>query len=263
MNKSKIEWTNYTWNPITGCSNGCSYCYARKMAENPFYAKAFPFEFEPHFYPDRLNEVARAKIGAKIFACSMGELFGDNQDWTERVLRMIRLHPELTFQLLTKRPENLIRWSPFPWNCWVGVSVTNAEQYIDSVSDIAKVEAKVKFISFEPLLEQINGGECDEERRLDSIDEFDWIIIGQQTPVSPKTAPKVEWIREIVKAADKAKIPVFLKENLRPLLFQNYTLPVWARKKGSLTISRQEFPGQKRKEDLAKRNKEGRENERN
>ena len=121
----------------------------------------------------------------------------------------------------------------------MGVTATKQESYYDAVSNIAKVEAKVKFVSFEPLLEQINGGECTEECRLDSIDEFDWAIIGACTGTELEmqrlavnkgnmwimsygkkwtAQPQIEDLKEIVGAADKAGIKVFLKDNLEPLL---------------------------------------------
>lgn len=180
------------------------------------------FKWNPEIrYEDPFDEfyALRNKKPSRVFIGSAMELFGEwiNPDWMQRILSFCHAYSQHTFIFLTKQPQNLIKWSPFPGNCWVGVTATNQESYYDGVSNIAKVQAKVKFVSFEPLLEQINGGECAEEYRLDSIDEFDWLIIGQQTPVSAKTEPKIEWVREIVDAAGKARIPVFLKDNLNPI----------------------------------------------
>ena len=167
----------------------------------------------------------------------MGEYWP--REWTEMELQLMRDCPQHRFYTLTKQPQQLSQWSPFPDNVWIGVTATNQESYYDGVSNIAKVEAKIKFVSFEPLLEQINGGECAEEYRLGSIDEFDWLIIGACTGTVKEMSrlvdkyphltpmqwgnkwtaqPQIKWLREIVEAADKAGVPVFLKDNLKPLL---------------------------------------------
>ena len=235
MQKSKIEWTDFTWNPITGCTKGCDYCYARKMAENPYYRKAFPNKFEPTFYTDRLKEIENHS-GHKIFVCSMGELFATgHENWTAEILNRIKLYPHTTFQLLTKQPQNLKKWSPFPDNCWVGVSATNEEMFVNAVvHNLGYIEAKVKFISLEPLLDWEKRWYHDNYMRQNGIN---WLIIGQQTPVRPATTPKLEWIREIVEAADKGGVKVFLKDNLNSYEISDY--PELLDKHGNL---RQEFP---------------------
>jgi protein gp37 len=133
----------------------------------------------------------------------------------EKIFWWCKTNRDQTFIFLTKRPENLIKWSPFPDNCHVGVSVTDATMFIDAVNSLRNVTARVKFISFEPLLERINGGEC-EGSRLDCLKDagINWVIIGQQTPVSKKNEPKIEWVQEIVEACDKAGVKVWLKDNL-------------------------------------------------
>jgi protein gp37 len=218
--KTQIEWVRnkdgtqgYTINPVKGlCPMACEYCYARRMY------KRFKWNPEIRFDWSVANDLPKMKAGSRVFWGSTMELFGDwvDSEWQRLIFEAVKRHPELTHMFLTKCPQNLPM--QFPENCWVGVTATNQESYYDGVSNIAKVQAEVKFVSFEPLLEQINGGECAEEYRLDSIDEFDWVIIGQQTPASAKTQPKIEWIREIVEAADKTGVKVFLKDNLESLL---------------------------------------------
>lgn len=242
MQKSKIEWTNWTWNPITGCTKGCVYCYARKMAENPFYAKAFPYEFEPHFYVERLT-VMKAKPGDKIFVCSMGELFGDRPDWTRKVLDTISLFPDRTYQLLTKRPENLIQFSPFPDNCWVGISAESTNPALQAMAKFNSISAKVKFVSYEPLLENI-GSDLEWWPQHYKESGINWIIIGQQTPVKKHKLP-LAWVEKIIKVADKANVKVFLKNNLISVFPQDekttcYQIPEWAL--GEKNWLRQEFP---------------------
>lgn len=268
MNRTKIEWAlnpdgtpGYTWNPITGCLNGCEYCYARKLANTRLkeryldnsnlspsqsglkmhLASEFIDPFYPRFWERRMLDPRDSSRGKGIFVCDMSDLFGIGipEEWTQRILREVRIAHDNRFYLLTKQPQNLAKWD-FPDNAWVGVSATDQEQFIDAMWYLHKVEAKVKYISFEPLLERMNGGEC-EGKRLDYLIEagIKWVIIGSQTgtlseikktmfhypeltlmPFGKKWTlqPKIEWVKEIVEACDKAGIPVFLKENLRPLL---------------------------------------------
>lgn len=237
MNRTTIEWVKnpdgtpgYSWNPITGCLNGCSYCYARKLANsrvqtsylansnlpchdetdhqahhaNPFY----PRLWENKLTADKNNPISRKRtIG--VFVCNMGDLFGIGvpDDWTRRVLEHIERSPQHRFYLLTKQPQELAKWSPFPDNCWVGVSATNGKMLDDAGYYLEGVRAKVKYISFEPLLERIVP--------YFGKPGINWVIIGAQT--KPTIQPDIEWVGEIVEAADKAGIPVFLKNSLRPL----------------------------------------------
>ncbi len=265
MQKTKIEWVRnpdgtqgYTFNPITGCLNGCEYCYARKLANGrlrsrmlanphiageeaiiPAHSLARLNPFYPRFWERRLDELPLVKgpdthpPRKGIFVCSMGDLFGEGvpELWTASVFDSIRAHPEHRFYLLTKQPQNLAKWSPFPSNCWVGVSVTDSEQMNAALYYAKDVQATVRFLSFEPLLERIDLS------RL-ALYVWDWVIIGAQT--KPYVAPKVEWVTEIVEAADAAGIPVFLKDSLKPMVFGD---PLFA--EGMVTWAgelRQEMP---------------------
>jgi len=263
MNRTKIEWgqnpdgsQGYTWNPITGCLNGCPYCYARKLAngrlkqrylanlnivpmsytqqclkgvraEDPFY---------PRFWPERMEELVkrnniihRKGLSVKpisIFVCDMSDLFGIGipDKWTGEILDLIDDNDYDRFYLLTKQPQNLIKWSPFPKNCFVGVTATNPEQYRKAIVGLAGIKSAVKYISFEPLLEYIPV------MSFGGLEIINWIISGAQT--KPYKPPEISWLQEIVEAADGASVAVFLKDNLRPLLVDSL---------GKKLITRQQF----------------------
>lgn len=261
---SKIEWLRdpitgkpgYTINPVKGlCPVGCSYCYARRLYKrfhlykdgtpNPTWDYAI--RYDENVMLDQIPDKP-----SRIFVGSTIELFGEwvKPEWLEDIFSRCRDYlyqgEKHTFIFLTKRPENLSKWSPFPENCWVGVSATNAEMFITAGYAIKNVNAAVKFISVEPFLEWQHGeiGFIATMLRRWGIN---WLIIGQQTPVKASTSPKVEWVREIVEAADINSIPVFLKDNLRPLFIpEDCRQPnalmddiFWANEKAKL---RQEFP---------------------
>jgi len=217
MNKTKIEWCDYTINPVKGlCPMACSYCYARAMYKR--------FKWNPIIrYDDWVwHEGGYIPKGSKVFVGSTIELFGDwvKPEWLEIIFSYCKSCPSHTFIFLTKQPQNLIKLSPFPDNCWVGVTATDSLALSKAIYWLSKVEAKVKYISAEPLL---NGYPIDGlSTALFKTGGINWIIIGQQTPISKKTTPKIEWIKEIVEAADKAGIPVFLKNNLRNFIYGEY-----------------------------------------
>lgn len=206
MNKTKIEWADYTINPVKGlCPMACSYCYARAMYKR--------FKWNPEIRYDHyaLPELENLKSPSRIFVGSTIELFGDwiAPWWHEDIFDKVRYFKQHTFIFLTKKPQNLIKWSPFPDNCWIGVSATNTAMALEAWEGLADIEATMRFISFEPLQERI---------LMKDFTVLDWAIIGRQTPPNDSTCPKVEWIKEIVDAADKYSIPVFLKDNLHSLL---------------------------------------------
>jgi len=214
MNKTDIDWTDYTLNVITGCrgpagdGRHCPYCYAKRLAHgrlrrlylaNRTYVVGDPSDpFAPRFWPKRLEEPARLKKPSKIFVCSMGEPFGPwlPESWQRAVFKMIEQNPRHTFQLLTHQPKNLTPWSPFPPNAWVGATATNAQELITASIALFDVEASVRFVSLEPLLSPV-----------------DWIIVGAQTGPGARP-PKREWVEDILDAAARYDIPVLLKRNL-------------------------------------------------
>jgi len=245
VNKTKIEWVKnpdgtqgYTWNPITGCLNGCEYCYARKLANGRLRTrylanknlshdylelkKAFdrnklePFQdpFYPRFWEDRLERARTELYNSKprgIFVCDMSDLFGIGipKEWDNQVMSTMEERPQHRFYLLTKQPQNLPQWSPFPDNYWVGVTATDHISFSEANHYLMMIEARVKYISFEPLLNRIFLD-------ADMVKVVNQVIIGAQT--KPYKPPKIEWVQEIVSACDKAGVAIFLKDNLKPIL---------------------------------------------
>lgn len=278
MNHTTIEWVKnpagtqgYTWNPITGCLNGCPYCYARRLANGrlkPLYQnnkaiaplpKGYYTNYGSHilteldiddpFYPRFWAERVREEFGADtggaepkgIFVCDMSDLFGIGvpEEWTRRILNHIGMsyYKEHRFYLLTKQPQNLIKFSPFSPNCWVGVTATNHTMLIEARHYLARIEATIKFVSLEPLLEWHTHSQLD--WLVGVLKSINWLIIGAQT--KPYKPPKIEWVEEIVQAADKAGIPVFLKNNLAPAL--EVRKPFIETTRSYTRYPRQEMPG--------------------
>jgi protein gp37 len=210
------------------------------------------FTTHPALLPE--NRHAKRKVRG-IFPCDMSDLFGIGipEEWTKQILDAIQINGVDRFYLLTKQPQNLIKWSPFPENCWVGVTATDRKMFNDAIWHLMSVEAKVKYISLEPLLAPITASILDNHHGWPVMhgsilhNVISWIIIGQQTPISAKTQPKIEWIQEIVEAADQAGVPVFLKDNLKSLLprdepFYYKYYPDIQRSNAHQRILRQEFP---------------------
>jgi len=243
MNKSKIEWCDYSINPVKGLcpvtckdNQGKEYCYARRMYKrfkwNPeirYDETLLTYEHKPQF-PD----------GSRVFVGSTMELFGHWVDpkWLNDIFHDCwSRYPKVTFIFLTKQPQELRKQSPFPRNCWIGCSATNSEQAVRAMTELDFIDARVKFLSLEPLLN--NDGYTPWE--YIAFSKVNWVIIGQQTPVKKATMPKISWVEEIVRTSDKAGIPVFLKNNLRDLLIPSALMNdiFWANEKAKL---RQEFP---------------------
>lgn len=203
LNRTKIEWTDFTWNPITGCLHGCWYCYAKKMCQR--FKKVFPNGFEPTFYPERLREPWERRKPSKIFACSIADLFAlwTPKEWRDLVLRsMFKCPVKHTFQLLTKNPE-LIPSIHFPDNVWVGTTVTGENGDIRNIDAIKKVDAKVRFVSFEPLLGDIWA----------DLFDIQWVIIGKLTG-SKRVKLDYGEVTKLTTQAQVIEIPVFQKNNL-------------------------------------------------
>ena len=201
----------------------------RRAMKDPFYPRFWPERLKDieigYHYTDRFGGCEFAAKPRGIFVCNMGELFGDwiPREWQDQIFKTINHYNNKNdrFYLLTKQPQNLSQFSPFPENCWVGVTATNDAMFRIACIALAKVNAKVKYISFEPLLDwsAYFGPPLDKTNSLGDNwmkkAGINWVIIGAQT--KPYKPPKIEWVQEIVQACDKAGVKVFLKDNLRPL----------------------------------------------
>jgi protein gp37 len=154
-----------------------------------------------------------AKKGIKdkrVFVGSTMELFGKwvEDKWMKEILWLCSCYPQFTFIFLTKRPVGLRKWSPFPKNCWVGVSTTGSYSNSYLEDNFRDIQAKVKFMSIEPMLDYTP---------LD-LRWVNWVIVGQQTPPKQSTMPQLSWVLNTVDAADKLRMPVFLKDNLLTMI---------------------------------------------
>lgn len=204
MNNTKktIGWCDFSWNPITGCDHGCWYCYANRLFMR------FHKSFAPTFYESRLKEPFELKKPSKIFVCSVSDLFASWTPlrWRDAVFEILENCPtKHIFQLLTKNPENIPKNYDFPDNVWVGTTVTNEIDDWVNIEQIKNVNAKIRFVSFEPLLRQLPNKIC--------LEGLQWIIIGKLTG-SRKIKLQPNWVYGILDEADKYGIPVFMKNNL-------------------------------------------------
>lgn len=208
---SGIEWTESTWNPVTGCtkiSPGCKYCYAERMAERLQamgqlnYKRGFDLTLQPHM----LAVPLKWKKPQTIFVNSMSDLF--HQDVPFAYIRqvfdvMARAHWH-RFQVLTKRSDRLAELSPkIEWapNIWMGVSV-ESDQYRSRIDDLRSTGAKIKFLSVEPLLGPLHNL---------NLANIDWVIVGGES--GPKARPLLpDWVTDIRDQCGRAQIPFFFKQ---------------------------------------------------
>lgn len=241
MNKSKIEWCDSTWNPVTGCLHGCEYCYARRIA-NRFkgYDKItlpdlsvskglnvlevpavkngevapYPFDFKPTFHKYLLDKPQSWKKPRTVFVCSMADLFGEwvPDSWIEEVFAACEKAPQHRYLFLTKNPQRygeLARAGKLPKKeyMWYGSTLDSmrAKRYPGRLSDNT-------FVSIEPLTEYMDVG-------LGSFGSAEWVIIGAETGNRKgKVTPEKEWIDIICEAADITHAAVFMKDSLLPIV---------------------------------------------
>lgn len=238
MQKTKIEWCDSTWNPITGCFHGCKYCYARRIAErfgsmkfptNELHvldkpverttkegritASPYPYGFEPTLYRYRLEEPQRQRTPKNIFVCSMADLFGEwvPTRWITDVLDACLAAPQHRYLFLTKNPSRYLELDklallPYRDNFWYGSTVTDNK----AIAMYPEGEEINTFWSIEPLRGPIDIEKADGLPR--------WVIIGAMTgPGAKRYLPARKWVEEIVDACQWEGIPVFMKDSLIPV----------------------------------------------
>ncbi len=209
--KSAIEWTGSTWNPVTGCvkiSPGCMHCYAERMAKRlqamgqPNYANGFKLALHEHVVELPL----KWKKAQNIFVNSMSDLFLEEVPITfiKKIFTVMRKAHWHTFQVLTKRSERLkelsskLYWAP---NIWMGVTVENND-YTFRIDDLRKTDAHIKFLSIEPLLGSMHNL---------NLTGIDWVIVGGES--GPGARPmRREWVIDIRNQCIKNNVPFFFKQ---------------------------------------------------
>src|SRR5690242_3828101 len=210
-----IEWTQMTWNPVTGCSKvsqGCKNCYAERMAKRlqgmgvPQYRNGFKLTLAP----STLELPMEWKKPRLVFVNSMSDLFheGVPSDYIHQVFAVMRATPQHTYQVLTKRSGRLLSMAAelsWPHNVWMGVSVEN-QDVVDRITDLAATPARTKFLSIEPLLGPLS------ELPLRGID---WVIVGGESGPRARRLDKT-WVDTIRESCRREGVPFFFKQWGRP-----------------------------------------------
>ncbi len=211
MATSKIEWTESTWNPLTGCtkiSPGCKNCYAERMAKRlqAMGIEKYRNGFTLTLHPDVLEEPLRCTKPQMIFVNSMSDLFHQDVplDFILRIFDIMHHAHWHQFQILTKRAERMLELDPYiewPENVWMGVSIENSN-YIYRIDLLRRTHASIKFLSLEPLLGPLSN--------LD-LKGINWVIVGGES--GPHARPiQPEWVYEIRDQCIKAQVPFFFKQ---------------------------------------------------
>ena len=213
---SKIEWTDATWNPLRGCtkvSPGCKHCYAETFAERFRGVPGHPYEqgFDLRIVPEKLDEPLSWSAPRMVFVNSMSDLFQSAvpDDYIEAVAKVMEIANWHTYQVLTKRSGRMRQmlngklksFAKMP-HIWWGVSVENQKHGRPRIADLRSAEARIRFLSIEPLLEDL--GPID-------LSGISWVIVGGES--GPGARPmREEWVQPILKECRAAKVPFFFKQ---------------------------------------------------
>lgn len=214
--RSAIEWTDATWNPVRGCvkvSPGCKHCYAETFAERFRGVRGHAFEqgFDLRIVPSKLDAPLHWRAPRRIFVNSMSDLFQDGvpETFIAAVGEVMRKAAWHTFQVLTKRHERMqqllsgeLSWMGTLPNVWFGVSVEDREYGVPRIATLRRTPAALRFLSIEPLLEDL--GQLD-------LDDIGWVIVGGES--GPKARPiREEWVVNIQAQCRESAVPFFFKQ---------------------------------------------------
>lgn len=236
MNRTRIEYADHTWNPVTGCLRGCDYCYARdktrifggstadantgnlhelyepymvqpKDPEKPPRVDPWPYGFDPTLVRYKLGRPARVKTGRRVFVCDMADLFGPwvPVEWRYATFETMERAPQHDYLVLTKFPENLPR--EIAGNVWAGATANDQEMTDHALGELTTVRGGLRWLSLEPLLGPV---------QLPDDAPIEWLVIGAQSKTTncPAFQPKREWVRDLIAWARRNNVPCFLKDNL-------------------------------------------------
>jgi len=211
---TSIEWTEQTWNPTTGCtkiSPGCKHCYAETMAMRlqAMGVKGYDNGFGLSILSERLGEPLKRKKATVYFVNSMSDLFHEDIPFSflDKVFDVIVRTPQHTYQILTKRAAAMREYfasgsRAVPRNVWLGVSVENREHGVPRIDQLRRIDAPIRFLSVEPLLEDV--GELD-------LDGIHWVIVGGES--GPKARPmNPKWVEAIHKSCEQQGATFFFKQ---------------------------------------------------
>lgn len=211
MAQSNIEWTELTWNPVTGCSKispGCKNCYAEVMTRRlkSMGVEKYSDGFKIRVHPDTLTTPFSWKRSKVVFVNSMSDLFHPEVplDYIKAVFAVMNQTPQHIYQVLTKRSERLLEIaSELKWtnNIWMGVSVEN-EKYAYRIAELSATPARIKFLSIEPLIDELNSL---------NLAEINWVIVGGESGHNARPI-KREWIEKIRLVCEQDSIPFFFKQ---------------------------------------------------
>jgi protein gp37 len=215
MAQSNIEWTELTWNPVTGCnkiSPGCKFCYAEVMSRRlkAMGIQKYKDGFNIRLHPNELNTPFTWRKSKIVFVNSMSDLFHPDipVEFIKAVFGVMNNTPQHIYQVLTKRSERLLELSgELNWtdNIWMGVSVEN-EKYTKRIDDLSQTGAKTKFLSIEPLIGPV---------RTLNLNRIDWVIVGGESGHKARPIRKA-WIDFIKAECEKKKVPFFFKQWGKP-----------------------------------------------
>lgn len=213
MGLTKISWTEYTWNPLKGCTHAgtpeCDHCYARSMAKRlqAMHKKGYANGFDLTLLPEKLEEVKTIPRYSRVFLPSMSDLFHEKvpDEYIEKVMDACVSRPDLTFQVLSKRAERMAEFfktHEVPQNVWLGVTIGHAMS-VYRLAYLKQINAPVRFISAEPLLGDIAP--------LMDLTGIDWVIVGGESGVDARPMQE-EWALNLKRVCEEAECAFFFKQ---------------------------------------------------